>query len=135
MDLDFNDPLNLNSTNTSLMNPSGGILGPTQTDTPSSWVSINNDEFVYKVDLGGFPAKDIEVDQQGDELVLHGRHVEQGDSSFSEQAFENRVRVPAGIVKDTIRCQLDDSGCLLISGKRDLSAIEQQGQDFIPLSD
>jgi hypothetical protein len=72
---------------------------------------------IYKVPLEGFPPSRIQLDQKGDEIILHGN---EADTSMkhSVRKFEQHVRVPDDILKETIHCGGINNGQLILSAKR-----------------
>ncbi|KAH7713557.1 major egg antigen [Aphelenchoides avenae] len=97
------------------------VIGHEQPQS-TTLMALSEDSFMYKFDSCGFRPEEVRVEERGDELIIEGRHSgksAEGDSK-SERTFEKRVRVPEGIIAESIRCELDDDGRLMITGKKRL---------------
>ena len=75
-----------------------------------------NGDFEYKVDVGGFRPEEIQVNLEGDEVLIAAAHDERHQGEAVHREFSRRVRIPEGIQKETIRCDLDPRGRLHVLG-------------------
>jgi HSP20 family molecular chaperone IbpA len=98
-------------------------------------------DLTYQVDVSGFRPEELKVSVEGDEIVIEGEHKEQaeGPPIFSElnyylinkinnkilildetvhRQFIRRFRIPEGISKDTVKCDIDAKGCLTVNAKK-----------------
>jgi len=76
----------------------------------------DNGDFEYKVDVGGFRPEEINVNMEGDDILIAAAHDERRPGEQVHREFSRRVRIPEGIQKDTIRCDLDGRGRLHVLG-------------------
>jgi hypothetical protein len=98
----------------------------------ASIMRLSEDKFTYEIDAGGIPADELHIEQKDDELIIAGQQENTVDGK--EQSFERRVRIPAGIVPETIRCTEGEEGRVIITGKKTFG-VEQPKQAFIPFED
>jgi len=76
----------------------------------------DNGDFEYRVDVGGFRPEEIQVNLEGDELLVQASHDERHSGEAVHREFSRRIRIPEGIQKDTIRCDMDPRGRLHVLG-------------------
>lgn len=91
----------------------------------------DNGDFEYKVDCGGFRPEEIQVNLEGDEVLIAAKHDERREGEAVHREFTRRVRIPQGIQKETIRCDLDPQGRLHVLGHT--QALEGQTRRQIPI--
>jgi len=87
--------------------------------------------FNYKVDASGFRPQELKVDVEGDDLVVRGEHREENHGEQVERTFFRRVRLPEGIHRDSVKCEMDERGRLTVCGAR--TAIEQAQRRSVPI--
>ena len=105
----------------------------------SAKVNINEaGELTYQVNISGFHPNELSVEMEGDDIVIQGEHKEQKDGNASficlktfqsslqsllssaesvHRKFIRRFRIPEGILKDTIKCEIDPKGFLTVTAK------------------
>ncbi|KAH7713582.1 small HSP21-like protein [Aphelenchoides avenae] len=75
----------------------------------------DNGDFRWKCDVSGYLPEEINVDMDGDELVVSAMHEEIRDGQSDRRQLERRVRMPPGIDKNVIKCHIDHHCHLLIA--------------------
>lgn len=81
-------------------------------------VNINEaGELTYQVNISGFHPNELSVEMEGDDIVIQGEHKEQKDAESVHRKFIRRFRIPEGIQKDTIKCEIDPKGFLTVTAK------------------
>jgi HSP20 family molecular chaperone IbpA len=76
----------------------------------------DNGDFEYRVDVSGFRPEEIQVNLEGDEFLIQASHDERHTGEAVHREFTRRVRIPDGIQKETIRCDIDARGRLHVQG-------------------
>jgi HSP20 family molecular chaperone IbpA len=76
----------------------------------------DNGDFEYRVDVSGFRPEEIQVNLEGDEFLIQASHDERHTGEAVHREFTRRVRIPDGIQKETIRCDIDTRGRLHVQG-------------------
>ncbi|KAI1723809.1 hsp20/alpha crystallin family domain-containing protein [Ditylenchus destructor] len=77
----------------------------------------DNGEFKYQVDVSGFHPEELEVNIEGDDIVVRGQHQSRNEDEQVERSFMRRVRIPTGIHRESIQSHVDDRGHLSILGQ------------------
>ena len=88
-------------------------------------------DFTYKVDVSGFHPEELEVNIEGEDIVVHGQHRSQNDNEQVERSFVRRVRIPTGIHRESIQCHVDDRGHLSVLGQTEADRSQRR---TIPIS-
>ena len=89
-------------------------------------------KFQYGCDVGGFRPEELKVDMVGDEVVVEGEHKHEDDKQSIQRKFVRRFKLPEGIDKDSLRCDLDEKGKLQIYGQK--LALPEAEKKNIPIS-
>jgi HSP20 family molecular chaperone IbpA len=74
--------------------------------------------FTYQVDVSGFGRNELTVDIEGDDIKIKGEHKASSHHEEVERSFARIVRIPKGILKDTIKCHVDNKGHLTLVGTK-----------------
>jgi len=72
--------------------------------------------FTYKINTQGFKPDELNVDLDGEQLIVSGKHMESSQNEQVVRNFERRVMLPATVDKSTIHCDLDQEGRLIVEG-------------------
>ncbi|KAH7691377.1 hypothetical protein AAVH_16433 [Aphelenchoides avenae] len=88
------------------------------------------DYLACKVDLNGFSPEEIHVECSGGELVLQGKQFAEGPSGepVCIRSLDKRLRIPDGLIKESVQCDVDDEGRLLITGRK----VTKKTHRFLP---
>uniref|UniRef100_A0AC34RMT9 SHSP domain-containing protein n=1 Tax=Panagrolaimus sp. JU765 TaxID=591449 RepID=A0AC34RMT9_9BILA len=85
-----------------------------------------NGDFNYAVNVGGFKPEELKVDIEGDELVVKGDHKEHHNGESVHRQFVRRMTLPKKSCKDSIKCDLDENGKLIVTGTAKAIADDQK---------
>uniref|UniRef100_A0A915CVJ3 SHSP domain-containing protein n=1 Tax=Ditylenchus dipsaci TaxID=166011 RepID=A0A915CVJ3_9BILA len=77
-----------------------------------------NGEFNYRVDVSGFRPEEMNVNVEGDDIIVQGQHKSGNEDEQVQRSFYRRVRIPQGIHRESIQCNLDERGRLYVTGKK-----------------
>ncbi|KAE9554330.1 hypothetical protein FO519_002440 [Halicephalobus sp. NKZ332] len=91
-----------------------------------------NGDFDYKVNASGFKPEELKVDLEGEELVVRGEHNDTKENESVQRSFVRRVKLPHGSCKDTIKCDMDSEGHLIVTGIR--ASLPESQKKSIPIT-
>ena len=78
-------------------------------------LSVDDNGLRYRIDAHGFKPKELNVDVEGDQLVVSAGHKEENNGTSVHRSFVHRVAIPKNIQKEALKCALDESGRLVIT--------------------
>uniref|UniRef100_A0A914QF55 SHSP domain-containing protein n=1 Tax=Panagrolaimus davidi TaxID=227884 RepID=A0A914QF55_9BILA len=70
--------------------------------------------FKYRLDVRGFKDNEIKVDLEGEDIVIQAEHKEENDHESVQRSFCRRLTIPKDVKKESIKCDLDENGRLVI---------------------
>jgi HSP20 family molecular chaperone IbpA len=88
-------------------------------------------KFQFGCEIDGFRPEELKVDLEGDEVVVQGEHKYEDERQSIQRTFARKFKLPEGIDKESIRCELDDKGRLQIYGQK--LALEESQKKNIPI--
>uniref|UniRef100_A0AC34PWK2 SHSP domain-containing protein n=1 Tax=Panagrolaimus sp. JU765 TaxID=591449 RepID=A0AC34PWK2_9BILA len=94
-------------------------------------MKIGEDNFSYECNVAGFKPEELKVDIDGNELVISAEHNESNRDECVRRHFVSRVTIPEEVKKDTIQCDIDERGKLVVHGAK--LALEDQKKRNIPI--
>ncbi|KAI1710126.1 hsp20/alpha crystallin family domain-containing protein [Ditylenchus destructor] len=84
------------------------------------------DHFSFKCNVAGYRPEELQVDLQGDQLVIQGEHQHNDERQSVHRTFKRMVALPDTVHKDTIECSIDEKGRLEVRAQN--KALEQDEQ-------
>uniref|UniRef100_A0A915MBY2 SHSP domain-containing protein n=1 Tax=Meloidogyne javanica TaxID=6303 RepID=A0A915MBY2_MELJA len=95
-----------------------------------------NGDFTYKVDVSGFRPEELNVEIEGNEVVVTGEHFnKQNEGETVHRQFTRRVYIPEGIKKETFKCGFDINGrSIYITAKQTVEGKRSIPIDFNPVN-
>ena len=78
-------------------------------------LSVDDNGLRYRIDARGFKPEELNVDVEGDQLVVSADHKEEKNGESVHRSFVRRVAIPKNIQKEALKCDLDESGRLVIT--------------------
>lgn len=94
-------------------------------------VSKDGSEFQYGCNVGGFKPEELKVDVDGDEVVVQAEHNHKDETQSVTRMFVRRFKLPKGVDKNSIKCDLDEKGMMKIYGQQ--LAIEAPQVKNVPI--
>ena len=104
-------------------------LGQLQQEESSTGGDGKN--YSFKCNVAGYLPEELNVDLQGDELVIQGEHKQEGDGQSLHRTFLRRVTLPESVHRETIQCNIDDQGRLEVRAERKVQ--DQKPKVSIPI--
>uniref|UniRef100_A0A915D850 SHSP domain-containing protein n=1 Tax=Ditylenchus dipsaci TaxID=166011 RepID=A0A915D850_9BILA len=104
-------------------------LGQMQTDSQVG--GDDGSSYSFKCSVAGYRPEELNVDVEGEELVIQGKHQQQGNGQSIHRTFERRVTLPESVDKRSIQCNLDEQGRLQVRAHKKES--EKQPKVNIPI--
>uniref|UniRef100_A0A914CAD3 SHSP domain-containing protein n=1 Tax=Acrobeloides nanus TaxID=290746 RepID=A0A914CAD3_9BILA len=95
------------------------------------WDVTEDEKFQFGCEIDGFRPEELKVDLEGDEVVVQGEHKYEDERQTIQRTFARKFKLPEGIDKESIRCELDDKGRLQIYGQK--LALEDSQKKNIPI--
>lgn len=87
----------------------------------------NGKRLNFRCNVAGYRPDELKVDLEGNELVISGEHKDDSEGQSIHRTFVRRITVPEHIVKETIKCDLDEKGRLTVLGQsKDVPASQKQ---------
>jgi len=68
----------------------------------------------FACNVAGYLPNELKVDVEGQELVIKGEHKENKGGQSIHRTFQRRIKLPEGVAKESIQCNLDDKGQLMV---------------------
>ena len=92
----------------------------------------DKDGFKYRIDVRGFKNNEIKVDLEGEDIVIQAEHKEEHENESVQRSFCRRLTIPKNVQKDSIKCDLDENGRLVIFAPK-VPAIGESEKRSIPI--
>jgi len=96
-------------------------------------VQMNNEDgqMRFSCNVAGYLPEELNVDVEGNDLVISGEHKQQGGGQSVHRTFMRRLTLPEGVHKESIMCNIDEKGCLCVKAQR--PTLDQPARISIPI--
>jgi len=83
-------------------------------------VQMNNEngQMRFSCNVAGYLPEELNVDVEGNDLVIKGEHKQQEGGQSVHRTFMRRLTLPEGVHKESIMCNIDEKGCLSVQAQR-----------------
>jgi len=84
-------------------------------------VQMNNNkngQMRFSCNVAGYLPEELNVDVEGNDLVIKGEHKQQEAGQSVHRTFTRRMTLPDGVHKESIMCNIDEKGCLSVQAQR-----------------
>jgi HSP20 family molecular chaperone IbpA len=96
---------------------------------------LNEDQdgtFNYKCNVHGFKPDEIEVHQEGDNLIISAHQKHSGQHENYERVLKRVVRLPQDVKRDSVRVELNERDELVVHAEK--KAIDQAAKRKLPIA-
>jgi len=88
--------------------------------------------FNYKCNVHGFKPEEIDVHQEGDNLVITAHQKHGGEHDKYERTLKRVIRLPQDVQRESVRIELNEKEELVVHA--DKKAIDQAAKRKIPIA-
>lgn len=89
-------------------------------------------DFNYTCNFQGFRPSDIKVSHEGDHIVMEAERKHSGRHEHYERSLKRMIKLPDGVDKQNVRCELNDKGEIVIHAHK--LAVDQPQKRSIPIT-